>query len=241
MFRSEYQGIGTHLNLLINGIEIQELPNPEEFQQIFVKEINGLRLAFIAGTYGTNESNIDYRFHNETSYYVDLLRSQEIKFPKSFSGLVKKAITKIFPGSIIRRVRRFLARRKISRTGSFFSVYIDKIKDGDFNNPYLESWLGKIEQAKKLADYVFVLPHMGGQFNEEPGPYSQALMEKLLAKEVHVIANHPHVIQKILIFGDYLGVFSVGGFNMSISGDYILHNLLPNILLPFTIILMENS
>ena len=201
--------------------------NKKEFDELYIKELNGCKIAIVAGTYGINESNIDYRFKEENSHHIDVMRSQEIVFPSTPAGRVKKLITRIFPPRIIRSVRRIVARRKLRKSGQFFSVYVDQIKDGDFEDKYYRRWIEKIERAKNLADIVFVMPHSGGQFNLEPGPYSKSLMDKLLAMDVHVLANHPHIIQEIVKKDDKLGVYSIGGFTMSLSGDYVLKEALP--------------
>lgn len=207
--------------------------NEEEYDEIFVKEIGDTKIAIVAGTYGINESNIDYKFKDDNSKHIDVMKSQEIKFSNSASGKVKKAITKIFSPKMIRAIRRKAARRKIKKSGQFFNVYIDQIKENDFSNKYYERWIKKIQRAKNLADIVFVMPHMGGQFNEEPGPYSEKMMDILLDMDVHVLSNHPHIIQKVLKRDENIGAFSLGGFNMSLSGDYMLKESLPQYSLGF--------
>lgn len=207
--------------------------NEEEYGEIFVKEIGDTKIAIVAGTYGINESNIDYKFKDDNSKHIDVMKSQEIKFSNTASGKVKKAITKIFSPKMIRAIRRKAARRKIKKSGQFFNVYIDQIKENDFSNKYYERWIKKIQRAKNLADIVFVMPHMGGQFNEEPGPYSEKMMDILLDMDVHVLSNHPHIIQKVLKRDENIGAFSLGGFNMSLSGDYMLKESLPQYSLGF--------
>lgn len=213
--------------------------NEEEFEEVFVKTLGDTKIAIVAGTYGTNESNIDYKFSDKNSKYIDVMKSQEIKFSNSTSGKIKKAITNIFSPKMIRAIRRKAARRKIKKSGQFFNVYIDQIKENDFSNKYFERWIQKIEKAKELADIVFVMPHMGGQFNEEPGLYSEKMMDILLDMDVQVLSNHPHIIQKVINRNGNIGAFSLGGFNMSLSGDYMLKESLPQYSLGFNFYLND--
>lgn len=214
--------------------------NIDEFNDILIKNIGKIKIALVAGTDGINQTNIDYKFSRKNHYYIDAMKSLEVKFQNGLSGFIKESISKYVPGKIIRKIRRIIARKKIKKSGTFFKEYVDKIKDGDFDNMYLNQWIDKIKKAKDLADYVFVLPHMGGQFNENPGSYSQEIMNKLLNLDVFVIGNHPHIIQKITKKNEIFGAYSIGSFNMSISGDYVIKNNLPQYSLGINFYFDEN-
>lgn len=201
--------------------------NEKEYNDIFIYQMKNIKIAIIAGTDGINQTNIDYKFGEENHFYVDAMKSLEVRFSNGLQGKIKELISKLVPGKIIRFVRRKIARKKLKKTGAFFTEYVDKIKDGDFENTYFEKWIQKIKKAKDLADYVFVLPHMGGQFNEKPGSYSEKMMNILLNLGVNVLGNHPHIIQKISQKNGNIGAYSIGSFNMSISGDYVLKKNLP--------------
>lgn len=201
--------------------------NQEEYGEVLIKTIDGVRFAFIAGTYGINETNIDYKFKENNSFHIDVLKSQKIVFPKTYKGYLKKMIFLLFPPRLIRRVKRFVARKKMKKQGKFLNPLYDTIQKEDFSNAYFDRWINKIKYAKENSDFVFVMPHIGGQFNEMPGPYSSRLIDLLLDLNVNVLANHPHVIQKIVQKKENVAAYSLGGFNMSISGEYIHKDVLP--------------
>lgn len=225
----DIKGLKRTLNILdnLNLEHTGAYRNKKEYNNILIKEINGIKFAFIASTYGINEKNIDFKFNKNTSHYIDVLKSQEVIFPNTISGKIKSLIIKIFPKKSIRKAKRIYSRNKIKRKGKFLNAYVDKIQTNDFNNEYIENFLNKVEKAKEISDFVFVMPHMGGQFNENFGSYSKKLMELLLDLDVNVLANHPHVIQKIVTKNKNVGAYSIGSFNMSISGDYVVKESLP--------------
>lgn len=225
----DIDGLKRTINLLDN-LNIEHTGtyvDKKDYENILIKEVNGVKLAFISATYGINDTNIDFKFNKENSFHIDVLRSQETIFPNTFNGRVKKIITKIFSKKFIRKAKRIYSRYKIKKHGKFLNIYVDTIKSKDFSNEYLERFLGKVIKAKEDCDYVFVMPHMGGQFNKKPGPYSVKLMNLLLNLDVNVLANHPHVIQKIVTKNKNVGVYSIGSFNMSVSGDYVVRDSLP--------------
>lgn len=201
--------------------------NSQEYEQILIEQLGDIKVAFVSRTYGINETNIDFRFTKNNSFHIDVMKSQEIRFSNNLKGKIKKLGLFLFSPRLQRKIRRIIAGRKIKKSGVFFTAFTDSVKENDFENFYYERWLEKIEKAKQSADYVFVLPHMGGQFNTAPGTYSEKMMQKLLDMDVYVIANHPHIIQKVIVKNNKLGAFSVGSFNMSLSGDYVLKENLP--------------
>lgn len=96
-------------------------------QNIFVKELNGIHIAFISCTYGTNGLSFDHE------YEVKLLNE---------------------------------------------NLYQD------------------IKEARKLADFVIILPHNGTEYASTPSTTYQEQYKKMLECGADaVIASHPHVLQ----------------------------------------------
>lgn len=101
--------------------------NKSDSKKIFIKEINGIQIAFISCTYGTNGLPYDH------DYNVKLLNEQ---------------------------------------------IYKD------------------IKRARKLADFVIVLPHNGTEYAQTPSETYKAQYKKMLKSGADaVIASHPHVLQ----------------------------------------------
>ena len=210
-----------------NGVEhIGTYANLEERKKIFYKNFRDLKVAFLAYTYDVNSTNIDIRIDAKNDYCVGLLKSQDVI--ANCNSKAKKICLLLTTGRQRRFVRRILARRGLKKGKAFMPILTDYIRKDDTNNPYLDKIKMEIEEARKNADYVFVCPHYGGQFNEEPGEYAAFLMKYL--KECGadvVIGNHPHIVQKAIKTKGFVGAYSIGSFNQSVSADYMVHEPLP--------------
>ena len=69
---------------------------------------------------------------------------------------------------------------------------------------------------------------IGGQFNTEPGEFSKRIIDKLASIGADIIiGNHPHTVQKVEQGSDATVAYSLGGFCMSTSGEYLVHECLP--------------
>lgn len=86
----------------------------------------------------------------------------------------------------------------------------------------------QLTNAKKESDLLIVLLHVGGQFNEEPGDFSTYVAKRLcdLGADV-IIGNHPHTVQRIENHDGKIIAYSLGGYCMSLSGEYLVHDCLP--------------
>ena len=74
-----------------------------------------------------------------------------------------------------------------------------------------------------------MLLHIGGQFNEEPGTFSEYMVKHFSDIGVDVIVgHHPHTVQKISKIGDTVVAYSLGGFCLSPSSDYVIPSCLPD-------------
>ena len=202
--------------------------NKEEYNQIQYKVLNGTKIAIIAGTHSTNSTNIDEVIDKDNCFHVDVLKDQRIKYPNGVKGIIKKVVFTVLSPRMRRAINRKKARANLKKGIAFLKPRVDTKEKNDFTNEYFTRWIDKIDRAKKEADIVFVCPHFGGQFNESPGAYGEELIDILNQKGVHVIGNHPHVVQKVIKSEQgMIGAYSIGGFNQSLSGDYMNHDNLP--------------
>lgn len=107
--------------------QIGTYKSEKKSEEIFVKEINGIKIAFLSCTYGTNGITF------EGEYHVQLLN---------------------------------------------------------------ESFYKKIKKARKLADYVIVIPHNGTEYQTNPSDiYKNQYHSMLESGADAVIASHPHILQ----------------------------------------------
>ncbi len=192
-----------------------------------IVDVAGIRIAVLAYTAGTNESNTGVVLNDTNEYLVGLLRHQKDNAMQA--GGVKGFLAKQVNAGQRRTLKRIVNRTKLKLGISYFRPYTDVITPADTpENPYLIKVKEEIAEAKKVADLVVVAPHMGGQFNTVPGTYSEFLVDYLKSCGADIIAgNHPHVIQKVWIDKSCVAAYSIGSFNLSLSADYIIHESLP--------------
>ncbi len=84
--------------------------------------------------------------------------------------------------------------------------------------PYLGAIRADIEYAKKNADYVVMLLHCGGQYNEVPDAYTRKVVERIKSFGADmVVANHPHIILPSTLEGDYFTAYSIGNLQSAVE------------------------
>lgn len=206
-----------------------------------IVDVGGVRIAILAYTTGTNESNTGVILDDSNDYLVGLLRKQ--KDSAKQAGGIKGFLANRLNAKQRRSLQRIVNRTKLKLGISYFKPYTDKITYEDNpDNPYLLKVKQEIEKAKGTADIIVVCPHMGGQFNTEPGTYSKFLVEYLKDCGADIIAgNHPHVVQRAEVDNGCVTAYSIGGFNLSISADYIVHESLPEYSIALHVYINESS
>lgn len=160
----------------------------EERNKVFIKELDGIKVAFINYTYGTNA--FAHQSFLEHPYMVNLFQPEETK-----------------PGSI------HLLNSYAQIAEDVKRIYEDESEEYAFVKPYLAQLEADIKNAKKSADYVIAIAHYGGQYVEAVDPYSIYIAEKI--KEFGadiVVGHHQHIIQQSDIGDDYTKIYCLGNF-----------------------------
>lgn len=186
--------------------------------------VEDVRIAIVSCTSSTNPIRNKYK---PDVCYVNLLQDQSMTC-NTLKG-------KYFLGEI----RRFIHRRIIGEK-NFIRIKkmcglppkkasVDDLLDNQKVDSYVEAVCRQIRNAKEHADLVFVCPHMGGQFNVEPGKFSEYVMSCMVESGADaVVASHPHIVQKAEVTKGVPCFFSLGNVSMSMSTLYILHDNLPD-------------
>ena len=103
--------------------------------------------------------------------------------------------------------------------------YVDYLASEPFVNRMKED----IRVAKEKADFVICYPHVGGQFNVEPGSFSKYCMYSALrAGADAVIASHSHMVQPVEMVDGVPMAYSLGNLNMSPHSRIIIKKHLPD-------------
>ncbi len=174
----------------------------------FVKQINGLRIAILSYTYGTNSEWLGNELDDSHKDCIDLFRKQD-SFNSAKQGSSSSLIThlknfakKYLPQSIREKIKPI--------------VIEDCVKNPDllpcdkyFDNKLKE----KIRLAKGTADVVIMYMHSGGQFNSKVGDYTKNLAHRLIDYGCdYVIGSHPHCVLNYEIYKDKFIAYSLGNF-----------------------------
>ena len=160
----------------------------EASEEIFIKRVGGLRVAFLSFTYGTNSKSNKQYLPCESEYMVDLLRKQDRVHIKKRSILERV---------IIRSKRLLVNNKPITQRGPV----VDSVSDNEIDNPenrvYLDRFISKVKKAKEQSDVVVLCLHSGGQFNFDLGigNYTKYIVETAIANGVDIlVGNHTHCI-----------------------------------------------
>lgn len=183
----------------------------KEAEQNCIVDIRGLRLGILSYTYGTNSNINGVMLSDDEIYCVDLLQPQETQ--KDMTNLLDR-VKGLIPIETKTKVKKMLGK-------SYKNVTVDKMPD-NFNMRYFDKLKNDIKQIKELSDYTVCLLHCGGQFNLEPGPYSEYVMEFLQREGIDsIIGNHPHNIQKAKRIDNGIKTYCLGNVSISPSSIYV--------------------
>ena len=162
-------------------------------------------------TFGTNSEHNGQLLSSDEIWRVDLLKKQN-KLSRVASRVTDAPIiTSMIPDN----------------------VSIAAIKNSA-NVPYVERIREKIEQAKREADIVILLPHIGGQYNPAPGAWSKWTVDWMSRLNPDVIvAGHPHVPLRTEKVNGVFTAWSLGNLSFTPGVGYYL----PNVLADYGVIL----
>lgn len=176
----------------------------EDSDILFIKEIAGVRVAIICCTFGTNSEHNGKILPAEETWRVDLLKRQN-KLSKVASKVSDAPIiTSMIPDNV----------SVAAITNSANVTYTNRIKE-------------KILSAKREADIVIVMPHIGGQYNPAPGAWSKWTVDWMsqLSPSL-IIAGHPHVPLRTESINGVFTAWSLGNLSFTPGVGYYLSNVL---------------
>lgn len=189
----------------------------DEKKRYQVIEKNGLKIAFYSLTYSVNPC-YESCSCEDVSKHVNILAFKRRQYSKN----PMKRLWQI-------RLRPELVKiKKKIRYGTIIPQYTDKLTPTSINPNWLHEIDNQIKAARQEADILVIMLHIGGQFNLEPGDFSQYMMTHLCELGADIIAaHHPHCLQKIERRGNTHIAYSLGGYCLSPSGEYLVKESLP--------------
>lgn len=186
-------------------------------------DVLGNKIAVLSYTAATNASRTGLALDEQ---HVNLLKTQQSRESAREQGLalvIKKKLKMAVGEENIYRLRRAMGKqpKKPSTDDAFDKTDVDA---------HLRQLRDAILREKEAGRIVFVCPHMGGQFNPEPGRLSEYIMDELSRMGADaIVASHPHVVQKAEWKGNTPCFYSLGNVSMSMSTLYILKKDHPEI------------
>ena len=191
-------------------------------------QIGDTRFAVISYTYGTNFSDNHILLSEEERNHVNLLRPQTE--PYYIIRPIKRSVYERILYKIANSFRgdtKFYARKVFGVPVN--QAHADDNLQLDSLSAYLDRLYADIDEAKREADIVLFCPHVGGQFNSEPGAFSEFIFQTAIERGVNtIVASHAHVVQKAVIAAGVPCFYSLGNFSMSPNSVYLIHDDLPD-------------
>lgn len=166
-----------------------------------IKNISGVKIAFLSYTYGTNAFDNGNYLKKSERYLIDLFQNQEL------SGLLNRIV---FSNSSRRMIR--ISKRVIRRVDPLrFSKEVYEVEESSY---YWRRQLRRdIKSCRKQADFIVMLAHIGGQYNSRPSNFTKRIAKWLMKNGVDtIICNHEHVIHPIEVKGDNVTAYALGNF-----------------------------
>lgn len=186
-------------------------------------EVDGMKFALVAYTYTTNGKYEESEAHVKN---MNVLRPFEV--PTYTPDVRKRYYTWVdrkFPN--VKYENRALIKKFVGLPPTIARAddYVDYLA----SEPYIQNMVNDIKAAKEKADFVICYPHVGGQFNVEPGSFSKYCMfSAYKAGADAVLASHSHMVQKAEIVNGVPMAYSLGNLNMSPHSRIIIKEHLPD-------------
>ena len=202
---------------------------PDERKEAACLDVNGLKLAVVSYTYGTNYYANRIKLEGERQHLVNLLRPQNELYyvPKKSAPLPfhKRAVNRILRE--IPEEKRYYVKKFLGMAVN--AAHADDSLKKETAEPYLAQMREDLTAAREKADLVLFCPHVGGQFNSEPGAFSEYVFEQAAACGCDaIVASHAHVALKAETVNGIPCFYSLGNFSMSPNSVYLLHENLPD-------------
>ncbi len=186
-------------------------------------EIDGVKFALVAYTYTTNG-----KYDKQDPHVANMNVLRPFEVPTYTPEVRKKYYTWVdrkFPN--VKYENRALIKKFVGLPATIARAddYVDYVE----SEPFIEKMRADIKVAKEKADFVICYPHVGGQFNIEPGSFSKYVInEAVKAGADAVLASHSHMVQKAEMQGGVPVAYSLGNLNMSPNSRIIIKKHLPD-------------
>ncbi len=184
-------------------------------------------IGLVVYTYATNKTGTSMPAPDPELYeMINFLRPQRSASAKPpYPAPYRKA--KEYIATLLGRKLNFGEDAMLRKALEMPIAYADNIRDPEAE-PFLRQMEADIRRAKEKADLVLFLPHTGGQFNTEPGSFSQLVCARALAAGADaVLAAHSHTTQMAFAVSGKACFYSLGNVTMTPDSEYSVMECLP--------------
>lgn len=217
-------------NLHVRGLDSTgTYTSQKSSERIFIKEINGVKIALLSFTYGTNSEFYGECLPDNETWRVDLLKKQSSRtMVNQQQHSLKSRIAAILPA----RIKLSLAALRGKSHQKLPDFVSDNVNPDEIDSiehrSFVERAKEKIRHARELADLVILLPHIGGQYNPAPGDYHKWTMQWMSQTGVDlIVANHAHTPLRCEKFDNgCIGAYALGNFCFTPHVDWFIPNTL---------------
>lgn len=187
------------------------------------------RIALISGTYGTNYAVNHCGLTEEEEQCIQLFHAHNEPVYKKKAPAKKRTLLKRAWHAFLRQFSEETQTRILRTLGLTYNyAREDDFLDPETAKPYFDNLHSCIRKAKEKADLVIFFPHVGGQFNICPGPFTRYTIDRAVEAGCDaVIASHAHIVQKAEFKGAVPCFYCIGNFSMSPNSVYLLNEHLP--------------
>ncbi|MBE6712232.1 MAG: CapA family protein [Ruminococcaceae bacterium] len=198
----------------------------EDRKEAYYVELGGAKIAIIAYTYSTN-CKLEEKDEKELEPLINYLRpSRALTYTPEVQEKFKTWIDKLFPK--MNKKKRNKLKKLLGVSCKPFARADDLVVPEC--QRFLDNLRSDIRKAKENADFVLFYPHVGGQFNVEPGKFSELVFQTALEEEVDAIfASHSHIVQKAEWKGKIPCAWSMGNYNMDSTSKIVVKTDYPEI------------
>lgn len=202
---------------------------PDMPERVFYQQIGDTKIAVICYTYGSNYGLNLMEPDEAAGVHCNYLRPVKTKlgvgsrkFPEEYKKILElldrvKGEAHIWEDEV--DVRNILG---------ITQAYADDVLEPAECEPYMAQLKSDYEEARKNADLVFIMPHMGGQFNEKPGAFSNYMMYQFMQMGFDgVFAAHSHTLQQAKAMEGKPFFWSMGNVSMAPFSAYAARETLP--------------
>lgn len=194
--------------------------------------VDEIRFALVCGTYGTNCPGVPPKEDSNCTATVNILSCESLarwvdcqQEQHSFFVKLRRGMYRLL-SSFLSRLG--VPRWKTQQLAKLFHIrrtipYADHFTEEPKRVGFSDQVFSKLKIARENADFVLFLPHIGGQFNTEPGPYSREVIKAAAESGLCdvIVASHSHVVQKAEYIEGVPCFYSIGNFSASPNSYYL--------------------